>query len=280
MFISNEYIKCRLLCALLCVMVFSCGCLRDSGEIELDSRHYEENEKGTELSDKILSESESDSAKANTTTAESKSELETEKEKIPAFPLGIYVSGESDFRRVGTYKSRWPESDTDSLWTADTWTYPGVTNLISDIAYFGILPSNEETHRFVGYGSEYMENWKNSGLDGYKTGLEFTIVKKNSDNIRFTVKSAEDTFKYEEYFEVYLYDDVAHANDSWYSHITPDTTYDDTLITTFKITLRDGCYDVDYIEAAVFVYDNETEFDEEGFYIGAEKRKVIIKRDA
>ena len=195
------------------------------------------------------------------------------------FPLGIYVSENGGYKRVYEYVGAWPMNDVDPVWRVDTWTRPGFSHLIFDVAYFGIFPFEEPTHPDVDYSGEYMRLWREAGLSGYKIGLEFEIRLYDKTTQRFTVLSAEDTFKFEEFFEIYLYDDVAHAYDSWYSHITPETTNENTMITTFKITLRDGCYRVQEIAVSAFVYKNSSDFDENGFYTGNDRATMIIKRN-
>jgi hypothetical protein len=194
------------------------------------------------------------------------------------FPLGIYVSENGGYKRVYEYVGAWPMNDVDPVWRVDTWTRPGFSHLIFDVAYFGIFPFEEPTHLDVDYSGEYMRLWREAGLTGYKIGLEFEIRLYDKTTQRFTVLSAEDTFACEQYLEIYLYDDVANATKWWYSHITPETTNENTMITTFKITLRDGCYRVKEIAVSAFAYKDACEFDENGFYTGSERTTAIIKR--
>ncbi len=256
-----------LVVVLAIIAVFSVGCLRSAEESHIP----DSGEHGT------LYESESETVAVTEALTEAPTEAATEMPPVePEFELGVYVSSGSEYVRVAQYESHWPQSPSDPLWVADTWTYPGRTNLICDTAYFGIFPFASATHPFVDYEDEYMALWRAEGLDGYEIGLEFTVELADGSERRFSVRSAEDTFKFEEYFEIYLYDDVAHSTDSWYSHITEATTYDDTLITTFKITLREGCYDIEKITAAVYVYHDNSEFDSDGFYTGVNKTMVVI----
>lgn len=194
------------------------------------------------------------------------------------FPLGIYVSENGGYKRVYEYVGAWPMNDVDPVWRVDTWTRPGSSRLIFDVAYFGIFPFDTPTHPDVDYGGEYMRLWRDAGLSGYKIGLEFEIRLYDKTTERFTVLSAEDTFACEEYLEIYLYDDVSNATKWWYSHITPETTNENTMITTFKITLRDGCYRVREIAVSAFVYNDASEFDSNGFYVGSARTTAIIKR--
>ncbi len=255
-----------LVIVLAIITVFSVGCLRPAD--------------GTHESGSADIETPYESVSETVAVTEAPTEAPTESVMAPPvepeFELGVYVAEGEEYVKVERYESRWPKSPTDPLWVADTWTYPGRTNLICDTAYFGIFPFSSATHPFVDYENEYMALWNAEGLDGYKIGLEFTVKLADGSERRFSVRSAEDTFKFEEYFEIYLYDDVAHATDSWYSHITEATTYDNTLITTFKITLREGCYDIDEIAVSAYVYRDSGDFDADGFYTGMNKTTAVI----
>ncbi len=243
------------------------GCLRSVEEVDVH---------GSDVPDEAVTES----------STEIPTEIPTESPtdepplEIPEidFPLGIYVTEGGEYKRVYEYVGAWPMNDVDPVWRVDTWTRPGFSHLIFDVAYFGIFPFENETHPDVDYGGEYMQLWREAGLSGYKVGLEFEIRLYDKTTQRFTVLSAEDTFKFEEYFEIYLYDDVANAGKWWYSHITPETTNENTLITTFKITLRDGCYRVKEIAVSAFVYKDSGDFDADGFYTGNDRATMIIKR--
>ena len=198
---------------------------------------------------------------------------------VQTIPVGIYTKTNKKCNRVDEYKSIWPQSDTDKLWERDTWTYPGRTNLICDVRYFAVFTSYEEEIDFTAWDKTWVDRWEACGLDeSYKIGFEFLIITKSGEEIRFTVLSPSDTFLQEEYFELYLYDCVAHAHDSWYSHITEATNYADTRNVMIKITLRDGCYDIDRIEMTAFVYNSADDFDADGFYRGADRATCVIGR--
>ena len=257
-------------------------------ETPSENTTYAPTEEATETLDEPTTEraTEPDTESATERATETPTEPATEEAtssstvEVPEadLPLGIYVSEDGEYKRVYEYVGAWPMNDVDPMWRVDTWTRPGFSNLIFDVAYFGIFPFDTPTHPDVDYGGEYMRLWRDAGLSGYKIGLEFEIRLYDKTTERFTVLSAEDTFACEEYLEIYLYDDVANATKWWYSHITPETTDETTMITTFKITLRDGCYRVREIAVSAFVYKDASEFDADGFYTGANRTTAIIKR--
>lgn len=230
-----------------------------------------------------------ESAKENETEAESVTDIVTETEteteaetEAPApeqtVPVGIYVeTSRKKYESVTEYASKWPENDSDPLWTLDTWTYADRDNLICDVDYFAVFASDEPEIKVSYWDETWTERWDANGLYEHKIGFEFTVLLKNGESVTGTVLGPADTFDLEEYFELYLYDCVAHAHDSWYSHITEKTNYADTQNVMVKITLRDGCYDIESIFMTAFIYTPD-EIDENGRYTGANKATCTVKR--
>ncbi len=215
------------------------------------------------------------------TSTESVTETEAPETEPPVqtIPLGIYKKNGKTCRLITEYRSEWPENDSDPLWKLDTWT-ASKAHLICDVAYFAVFTSFEEEIAFTYWDETWVDRWEAEGLDdSYKIGFEFTAYLESGRTESATVLGPEDTFALEHYFELYLYDCVAHAHDSWYSHITESTNYDDTKNVMVKVTLRDGCYDVAFIEMTAFVYKDAAEFDSDGKYIGANKATLIIERE-
>lgn len=194
-------------------------------------------------------------------------------------PVGIYVeTSRKKYTSVTEYTGKWPENDSDKMWSVDTWTYPGTKNLICDVEYFAVFTSDEKEIKLTYWDETWTERWNdNVGDDSAKIGFEFEVRLKDGTTVTANVLGPSDTFALEKYFELYLYDCVAHAHDSWYSHITEKTCYDDTQNVMIKITLRNGCYDVEEILMTAFVYTPD-ELDENGSYIGANKATCVVKR--
>lgn len=213
------------------------------------------------------------------TSAVTETEAPETEPPVQTIPLGVYKKNGKTCRLITEYRSEWPRDDSDPLWKLDTWT-SSEAHLICDVAYFAVFTSFEEEIAFTYWDETWVDRWESAGLDdSYKIGFEFTAYLENGRSESATVLGPEDTFALEEYFELYLYDCVAHAHDSWYSHITESTNYDDTKNVMVKVTLRDGCYDVAFIEMTAFVYKDSTEFNAYGKYIGANKASLIIERE-
>lgn len=251
--------------------------------------------KDTEKNDQTTNSCEDSTSYISDTTEkeiESSTDFETDSEKDettaletepPApeqtVPVGIYVeTSNKKYTSVTEYSGKWPENDSDKMWKLDTWTYPGTENLICDVEYFAVFTSDESAITLTYWDETWTERWNdNVNDDKAKIGFEFTVCLKNGEKITANVLGPSDTFALEKYFELYLYDCVAHAHDRWYSHITEKTCYDDTQNVMIKITLRNGCYDVDEILMTAFVYTPD-ELDENGSYIGANKATCVVKR--
>ncbi len=237
---------------------------------------------GTEKGPETETKTETETAAPQTTEATAP-QTEPEPEPEPpkqTIPVGIYTESSNNCKRVDEFNGYFPSSDDDPHWVVDTWTYSDHSNLICDLTQFVIFTSTEEEINVTSWDETWVDRWKGCGLDDtYKIGFEFLIVTKDGESRRFTVLSPSDTFKEEEFFELYMYDSVAHAHDSWYYHITEETNYPNTKNIIIKITLRNGCYDIDHIKMTAFVYNSADEFDADGFYTGPNRASVMIGRE-
>ena len=262
----------------LLLLALLAGCVRggEAGKETVGAPATEARETMPETAAPIIDETEPDTEPLTEPETVPETEPETEP-PAPSIPLGIYVKENGAYQRKTEYRSSWPLNDGDPKWIQDTWTYNHM-NLISDIAYFDVIPSADQTVWLGGWDTDWVDRWNASVPDMRKIGFAFDIVLKNGNTVSFQVLSPADTFLHEEYFELYLYDAVAHAHDSWYSHVTTGTFYDSTRLTTIKITLRNGCYEIDRIEMTAFLYLPD-ELDAEGNYTGVEKTTCVIRPD-
>ena len=230
-----------------------------------------------------------------TTEEETTAEATTTEEETlppppePVLPMGIYVhqAYSRDFTRAEVYKSYWPVNDSDIAaghWRQDWWTYQsqGIVNLICDTTYFFVIPSNEEKLTFsTSYGTnvwaqEYDAMRKAAGLEDYKIGYQLDIITKTGEKISFTVTRPDQTCLHEDYFELYLYDEI-HRPDA--VHITQPEMTPEIFMTDIKITLRNRCYEIDHIDLTAFYYKSADEFDADGFYTGVEKKTIRVEAE-
>lgn len=111
-------------------------------------------------------------------------------------------------------------------------------------------------------------------IDDYKIGFNIKFILEDGTNYNGNFL-APDIYKFSDYFFVYLYDDV-HQNNDTYGHL--ENMNEDTLLTSVKISARDGIDKVENLILSVFSYDSEDDFDEEGNYIGNSIYVIRIKR--
>ena len=140
---------------------------------------------------------------------------------------------------------------------------------------FSIFYSNEQ--RLENNNQKY--NWNKlynqySDIDNYKIGFSFSFYSfdtKIEKNIL-----GPDTFAFNPYFYIYLYDDIHQPDGSFYSHLENSDVTQDTIFSSIKIYLVDVDKITSPIEFTVFTYDGEEDFDELGNYRGNSKYTVTI----
>lgn len=127
------------------------------------------------------------------------------------------------------------------------------------------------------------DTYKNNytSIDNYKIGYNIKYTVDNGttfDQIILDANGANEVI-YTGYLLLYVYDDLFHRNDNWYSHITPEEYNDKTMMTSIKIT---GGHNYDLvtsdIELSVFTYNGQEDLDENGKYRGNSKYTVILKK--
>jgi len=229
-------------------------------------------------------------------TTAAPTEPETTADPGPSIPLSIYVHEPKAtvWTKAAVYTSRWPANDDEvgresngnykawvtGYWTRDWWSFSGVTHLICDTTYFFVIPSDADTVKFsTSYGTntwakEWAAMWKDAGLDGAKIGYKVERVMKDGTTHSMIIKDPSHTFEEQPYYENYLYDEVHRPNAS---HVTTGAVTKDTILTDIKITLRNGCYDIDHFVLTAFVYTSDADFDASGEYTGRISAECIIK---
>lgn len=154
------------------------------------------------------------------------------------------------------------------------------TNLtpMTDINVFGTLFTNDEEvinssfkYQFKKYYEEYPEK------DKYKIGYYIKFYTGDTLHEK-TITDPTSTFSLQPYLYVYLYDDLHQADGAFYSHIEEKDVNDDTLYTSIKLFMVDKCTDITSpITLEAFTYDDEDDFDENGYYRGNSKYSIEIK---
>jgi len=146
-----------------------------------------------------------------------------------------------------------------------------------DIASFDVYFTNEED---VGSSStkknfnKYYNNYEN--IDKYKIGyyISFETADEKKEVILLDPSKMYDLY----YIFTYLYDDIHQADGAWYSHVEMEDVKDDTIYSSIKL-YAGGKTDkiTSPITLTVFTYDDEDDFDENGYYRGNSSYTVTIK---
>lgn len=133
--------------------------------------------------------------------------------------IGLYI--ESSDADTYTLVPKWQND-----WTAG-----------SDIACFAVIPSNEPELS----GGTYRQIWQGAaekaGLSNIKISFKLTYTLTDGQSFDVAIDDYSDAEEMKPgYLEVYLYDDFAQEDGVWYTHLMADTTTEDTVISSFKLT--------------------------------------------
>ena len=177
-------------------------------------------------------------------------------------PISIYKNSNHVLNKVNEYKTKFI--------------------LGKDIALFEIYPSTDEQIKYNGnrFANSFYETWNKIDTDkSYKMGYHLVYTLEDGTRISHYIYSPQDTMKYKDYIEIYLYDDYAHRNDSWYSHITDEEYNDNTYLTSIKLTAgKEISKVVSDVELMAFTYNGEDDF-ENNEYRGISKYVLIIEQE-
>ena len=149
----------------------------------------------------------------------------------------------------------------------------------TDIGLFQIYPATEEKVSYEGkFGEAFYKKWNNIDKDkNYKMGYHIEYELDDGTKVSHYVYNPDTSMTYKPYIKVYLYDDYAHRNDSWYSHIEKDEYNDNTYLTSIKLTPGT---DISKVSSSIiltaFTYNGEDDFDENGNYRGISKYSITI----
>lgn len=195
----------------------------------------------------------------NNTTKDSETKTSTYVDDNP-IKVGLYIDLNGVTTLVDTYSSVWYE----------------LTDLIVFSTFYTqdkYLPAASVADTFDTYKNKY------SNIDNYRIGYNLKYTTSDGINVNQTIKNIADTAPYRQYLQLYLYDDIAHRYDSWYSHITEDEFSASTMMTSLKITGSDTMDNINSdITVTVFTYKSSDDFDKDGNYRGNSKYTAVLKR--
>lgn len=148
---------------------------------------------------------------------------------------------------------------------------------LTDLGSFEVFFTNDKTVD----GSSFKDTWnkyynKYENIDSYKIGYNIKFIL--SDGTNFESNFLEpDIFKFNEYFYVYLYDDVNQKDGAFYSHL--EEVNDNTLMTSIKIFGVEKIDEVENIILTAFTYKSDEDFDKDGNYRGNSRYTIRIKKN-
>lgn len=148
-----------------------------------------------------------------------------------------------------------------------------------DIKVFQIYPSSEENLSYSGrFGAFVGNEWLSIDPEHIlKQGFTISYGLSDGTIINQMILNPSMTQTNYDYIEIYLYDDYAHRNDSWYSHIEENQFNDKTYFTSIKITAGSKVGEISTpIKLKTFTYDTDDDFDENGYYRGNSSYEISI----
>jgi len=123
------------------------------------------------------------------------------------------------------------------------------------------------------------ENWNKyfseyTNIDNYKIGFNFSFYVGET-KIEKTILKPQ-TFAFEPYFYIYIYDDINQPGNTFYSHLEETDVNEDTIFSSIKIFLMEPSNITSPIKFTVFTYDSIDDFDENNNYRGNSKYEINI----
>lgn len=131
-----------------------------------------------------------------------------------------------------------------------------------------VLDSNNQKYNWNKFYNEY------TNIDNYKIGFSFSF-SSGEEKIEKTILEPE-TYAFNPYFYIYLYDDIIQPDGSFYSHLEKTDVNENTIFSSIKIYLVEADKITSPIELTVFTYDGEEDFDEFNKYKGKSRYTIKI----
>lgn len=131
-----------------------------------------------------------------------------------------------------------------------------------------ILENNNQKYNWNKYYNQY------SNIDDYKIGFSFKFYS-GQEKIEKTILGP-DTYAFNPYFYIYIYDDINQPDGTFYTHIESEEVKEDTIFSSIKIYLVEVDKITSPIEFTVFTYNGEEDFDEFNNYRGNSKYTIKI----
>ena len=151
----------------------------------------------------------------------------------------------------------------------------------TDIGYFEVCFSNDLNLGSSNVKRNFNKCYGNyQDISNYKIGyyVRFSTEDKEYEKV---ILNPSGKHSMDPYLYFYLYDDVHQKDGAWYSHLEPEDVKDNTIYSSIKLYTPSGALKITSpITLTVFTYDEEDDFDENGYYRGNSKYTIIIEKNA
>lgn len=165
--------------------------------------------------------------------------------------IGIY---ENDIKLVKEYKTS-KTNDTD---------------LIFSVFYTNedYLDNKTQKYNWNKYFNQY------TNINKYKIGYSISFYVGN-EKVQKTILEP-DTFAFNPYFYIYLYDDINQPDGTFYSHLETSDVNENTIFSSIKLYLVEVDKITSPIVLTAFTYDGIDDFDDSNVYRGNSKYSITI----
>ena len=124
------------------------------------------------------------------------------------------------------------------------------------------------------------ENWHKfyneyENINDYKIGFHFSFYVGDTKIEKTILKP--DTYAFNPYFYIYIYDDINQPDNTFYSHLEETDINKNTIFSAIKIFLVESELITSNITFTVFTYNDLDDFDEYNNYRGNSKYSVDIE---
>ncbi len=151
-----------------------------------------------------------------------------------------------------------------------------------DIGLYNVYPSNDNNISYNYFGQAFNDSFKEYNKDNnLRIGYNLKYSTTDRGDVSHTILSVNDTFDYEGYILIFLYDDYdIYSNNKVYSHVEVKNDTSNTLYSSIKLYPQSSFPKVNSkITLTVFTYDGMDDFDENKEYIGNSKSTIVICDD-
>ena len=124
------------------------------------------------------------------------------------------------------------------------------------------------------------ENWHKyfneyQNINDYKIGFHFSFYVGDTKIEKTILKP--DTYAFNPYFYIYIYDDINQPDNTFYSHLEETDINENTIFSAIKIFLVEPELITSKITFTVFTYNDLDDFDESNNYRGNSKYGIDIE---